>query len=312
LLSVCGLVAPSTQRALQPDAHGASLLSATVAQVESFRVISLEEDGFNETKTRLIEAGVPDDRVLKWPGIDGEKQKTDQKPLVRNSARSLGVLQPDEDCSAPPKLKIDQPKLRRFTEFDLEVCNENASLDWHQFGISAAHAKAWEDAARRESDSWTVILEQDAHFVPVVNSTWYDLTKQILAQAPADADFIWLSGQTDSLRPKAAADNYTADGPLLLEGATTFCPHTYAINARGAHKLVDAARKRHIYHAVDIFLIDTLYDFAKPYAVNDRRLVRDGLIRPAPTESCPRTLGIGYQGGWRHDSDASSIPEICK
>eukprot|EP00966_Prymnesium_polylepis_P279626 6459945-Prymnesium_polylepis.2 len=36
---------------------------------------------------------------------------------------------------------------------------------------------------------------------------------------------------------------------------------------------------------VDIFLIDTLYDFAKPYAVNDRRLVRDGLIRPAPTES---------------------------
>ena len=97
---------------------------------------------------------------------------------------------------------------------------------------------------------------------------------------------------------------------------------------------------------VDIFLIDTLYDFAKPYAVNDRRLVRDGLIHPAPAEAvrdclalnclsnhsaifppllaketnsfvsvlsqCPRTLGIGYQGGWRHDSDASSIPEVCK
>jgi len=100
-------------------------------------------------------------------------------------------------------------------------------------------------------------------------------------QAPADAEFVWLGGQWDSLTPHEAAHNYTNQGPAFIRG-TTFCPHTYAITGRGAATLIDAARTIGIYKAVDIFLIEKLNDILGTYMVNDRRLATEGRIEPAP------------------------------
>eukprot|EP00966_Prymnesium_polylepis_P304024 7023827-Prymnesium_polylepis.2 len=38
-------------------------------------------------------------------------------------------------------------------------------------------------------------------------------------QAPADAEFVWLGGQWDSLTPHEAAHNYTNQGPAFIRGA---------------------------------------------------------------------------------------------
>eukprot|EP00966_Prymnesium_polylepis_P304023 7023827-Prymnesium_polylepis.1 len=41
--------------------------------------------------------------------------------------------------------------------------------------------QAWEKASKGAPDTWTVILEQDAHFVPVHGKTWYRLLKDLLS-----------------------------------------------------------------------------------------------------------------------------------
>eukprot|EP00966_Prymnesium_polylepis_P279625 6459945-Prymnesium_polylepis.1 len=110
-------------------------------------------------------------------------------PNSRSTSRSFGVSQSSTlKCATRTRRWIgissaSLPRMRRSVAGRVAECAQAAS---HLRSLTCALAwrapQAWEDAARRESDSWTVILEQDAHFVPVVNSTWYDLTKQILAQ----------------------------------------------------------------------------------------------------------------------------------
>ena len=70
-------------------------------------------------------------------------------------------------------------------------------------------------------------------------------------QAPTDAEFIWLSGQRDTCHtPLHPGNGIMRKEDGLFTGCASFCPHTYAISAAGAHKLLHAARKRNIYAAV--------------------------------------------------------------
>jgi len=60
-----------------------------------------------------------------------------------------------------------------------------------------------------------------------------------------------------------------------------------------------AAKTIGVYGAVDIFLIHELPKFAKSYMVNDKRAVKEGLMRRAPKDAAPRNMGIGYQSGFK-------------
>lgn len=185
------------------------------------------------------------------------------------------------------------------TELDAKICVKDASDGWHQFGISVAHASAWVKATTRSR--WTVILEQDAgQATPSHGKSWYDLANWIMTQAPKDAEFIWLSGQAGTC--KSVKFGWMKDtDPLLVEGSS-FCPHTYAITAEGARKLLAAGRKRHIYAAVDIFLIHDLTKILRSYMVNDERLVAEGLMG-STHRYFPRNAGIGFQSMKPTDPD---------
>lgn len=356
--AVCTLTTP-LDRQLRP----VELVSAqeVVKPIEKIFIISIKDSGFNATKNRLLDAGVGEDFIEMWHGIDGNKQKVAHQANVTEFARNLGVLEPDEGCNSPPPsptpppeppplppadpnvlppnvlpspsptadadfsnaseaVPLPSPALAAATgvvtdtasvpgsnntmlvRADEEVCSNLSSLAWHQFAISTSHASLWEYATQRDRDTWTVIMEEDAHFVKTggePDRNWFGLARDVLSEAPEDADFVWLSGQMDSLRPKEAMGNYTTGGPLFLQG-TTFCPHAYAVNQNGALKLLAAAREQIIYKAVDIWLIEQLPYILTSYFVNDKRLVADGRMEPAPEESYPRNSGIAYQE-WRED-----------
>jgi len=362
LLRMVPLLAALLARPTQPAASQHSLsydielydsyvsygLDGQPGNISTFQVISLGK-GYGETRRRLVEAGCPPGRVHMWQGVNGKKQQEEQDPSIRQRARDLGVLQPDEGCESPPPKPSPSPppsppppsegktaqksskgktkksskgktaqksskgktgavdemlynhtaslynhtaSLHNHTELDSTVCNELASYGWHQFGISVAHVSAWSFAAGEPK--WTVILEEDAgQSKPTHGKSWYTLANYMIAQAPADAEFIWLSGQ-DGAKTGPSKNRLKADGPLFVEGST-FCPHTYAISPAGAQKLKAAAERIGVYGAVDIFLKIELEKILKTYMVNDKRAVHDGLMKPNPSEYAPRNSGIGWQ-----------------
>jgi hypothetical protein len=44
-----------------------------------------------------------------WQGVNGKKQQEEQDPSIRQRARDLGVLQPDEGCESPPPKPSPSP-----------------------------------------------------------------------------------------------------------------------------------------------------------------------------------------------------------
>lgn len=176
-------------------------------------------------------------------------------------------------------------------------CVKDASDGWHQFGISVAHAKAWQKASKRSK--WTMILEQDAQQTRIKrpHRSWFEMANYLIAVAPKDAEFIWLSGQRDTCHtPLHPGNGVLKKKDGLFAGCASFCPHTYAISASGAHKLLHAARKRNIYAAVDIFLIKELNSILKSYMVNDEYLkARGDLDTSVSSKYSPRNTGIGFQ-----------------
>jgi len=273
--------------------------------VDAVHVLSLWDGKkfghYDETKERLLSAGVPERIIRPFPACDGDAQERTDNPEMTDYAATLGVLPPNN------KLAMNGRGQMRFP-----------SGGWHQFGISVSHTSAWDQIYRANKTGWSLVLEEDANLAEVPWGTWFDLLQKVLKRAPADADYIWLGTQQESIN--LAVNGYVANSgtdlhtqnamnatmPLLCR-ATSLCPHTTAITAKGAAKLLHGARDSLVQEAIDIWQHNDAYHYANTYVVNEFRAMKEGLMKPPPADDYPRSGGIAFQHDWKEPQDKHPV-----
>lgn len=178
--------------------------------------------------TPFIDPGVA------WPGNEWDANGI----LVHGDDSFLRKLSYSAECTAGPG------SYNRS-----EGCHRIEAPHWRksQFAAAVSHASVWQKISRHSGNNWSLVIEDDAFFLPTpAGRSFRSTLEQVLARVPPDCLFVHVSLTEAPVK----IQNRDPKQPLVMPGSMWGLV-AYAMRPLGARRLLQRAAEQSIIFPLD-------------------------------------------------------------